>query len=856
MVLRSKKQIQPLLLWNILVVLLCAAGTWQAAEKAGLGGTLLSHRGHVEVDATTLAPDSPLRSIVPANLSSDSSGQPAVAVITALDGYPLGDDLNILETLLDRFAVGDTVRLEYTIVAQPEQQVSQQPKPQVAAVVLVAHYGAEYLLIMTLVAAIFFVLGLIVILKLPHQHHARVFHHTMNVAALMIACTSGRYTVDPIGLGQLVRAAFVVSYVIMPLLFVHFTFLFPEPKWSRTRPAMRVGYIAGGILGLATAFSFAMATLPQVRMGWMAAYSVGFELCRYVFMAGCLFSLLNLIHSFRTASDEPARRKLRWLLLGSMVGPFQYILLWVVPSKIGFIIVPEEVVILMVAITPITFVIAIVRYRMLDIDLIVNRTTVYAVMIGLWLAIYLTVVGSVAMLLQSTLTLSKDIWLSSIAAVIAALLFEPARRRVQSFVDRRFFRVQYNYRVAQREFVEAINHAIDVEQLAQLVVERIALLIPVERIALFRIRGDAGRAYPLAQHEFPILQHRSVPFDTARLNWDARLPVGIEEQIEPGVPIVAADARIFHRWGVAVAFLTLSEQGKALGFLALGPKKSGRRFTVEDIDLLTTVALQAGLSIERIELQQRLMLEHAETARLEELNRMKSYFVSSVSHELKTPLTSIRMFAELLQARPNIASEKSQSYLKIIEGETDRLTRLINNVLDFAKVERGVKEYTLIQCGINPIVDSVIATLGYQIQMRGFELVTDFQEDLPEITADPDAVAESLVNLVANSMKYSTEHRFIRIATFRRNGHVGVTVEDRGIGIARENLLHIFDPFYRVREETAHRAGGAGLGLALVKHIMDSHNGTIQVTSAPGQGTTVTLLFPTNHTSIPHSSQP
>lgn len=471
-------------------------------------------------------------------------------------------------------------------------------------------------------------------------------------------------------------------------------------------------------------------------------------------------------------------------------------------------------------------------------------------MIGLWLTIYLPVVGSVAMLLQSSFTLSKDIWLSSIAAVIAALLFEPLRRRVQSFVDRRFFRVQYNYRVAQREFVEAINQAIDVEKLAQLVVERIALLIPVERIALFRIRGDAGRAYPLAQHQFPILQHRSVPFDTARLNWDARLPVGIEDQIEPGVPIVPAQTRIFQRWGVAVAFLTLSEQGKALGFLALGKKKSERRFTVEDIDLLTTVALQAGLAIERIELQQRLMMEHAETARLEELNRMKSYFVSSVSHELKTPLTSIRMFAELLQARPNIASEKSQEYLKIIEGETDRLTRLINNVLDFSKVERGVKEYALIQCSINPIIESVIATLQYQIQMRGFELTINFHEDLPHIDADPDAVAESLVNLIANSMKYSTEHRFIRISTFRRNGHVGAAVEDRGIGIARENLLHIFDPFYRVREETAHRAGGAGLGLALVKHIMEAHNGTVHVTSALGEGTTVTLLFPIANNSI------
>lgn len=850
MVLRSQKSIPWILVWNILVVLLGAAGTYQAAEKAGLGGTLLAHRGHIEVDAAATESTSPLAPLLRGVAPQKNSAKHGALVIATLNGYPLGGDLNIVETLLDEFAIGDTVRIEYATVAEGEEAIPQL-ELHAATLQLVPHYSPSYLLIMTVVAAIFFVLGVVVLVKLPHEHHARAFHHTMNFAVLLIACTSGRYTIDPAGLGYLVRGAFVAGYVMMPLLFVHFTFLFPEPKWRGAERLMRVCYAVGGLLVAATTLSFILSTTPEIHQGWMAVYSALFELCRYLFMAGCLFSLGNFVHSFRAAADEIARRKLRWLLLGSAVGPLQYILLWVVPSKVGFIIVPEEVVILMVAITPITFVIAIVRYRMLDIDLIVNRTTVYAVMIGLWLAIYLAVVGAVAMLLQSSLTFSKDVWLSSVAAVIAALLFEPARRRVQSFVDRRFFRVQYNYRVAQRQFVEAINRAIDVDQLAQLVVDRIALLIPVERIALFRIRGDTARAYPLAHHSFPILQHRSVPFDAAQLNWDTRLPVGIQDQIEPGVPIVPADARIFRRWGVAVAFLTLSEQGKALGFLALGSKKSGRRFTVEDMDLLATVAAQAGLAIERIELQQRLMLEHAETQRLEELNRMKSYFVSSVSHELKTPLTSIRMFAELLQRNPTIASEKSQEYLKIIEGETDRLTRLINNVLDFAKVERGLKEYTLIECNINPIVESVIATLQYQIQMRGFQLVADAQPGLPAVAADPDAVAESLVNLVANSMKYSTEHRFIRIATFGRNGHVGVTVEDRGIGIAREHLLHIFDPFYRVREETAHRAGGAGLGLALVKHIMDSHNGTIHVTSTPGQGTTVTLLFPINQHPFP-----
>jgi two-component system phosphate regulon sensor histidine kinase PhoR len=302
---------------------------------------------------------------------------------------------------------------------------------------------------------------------------------------------------------------------------------------------------------------------------------------------------------------------------------------------------------------------------------------------------------------------------------------------------------------------------------------------------------------------------------------------------------------MFGRWGLAIVFPMQTNTGEILGFLALGPKKSGVRFLKEDADLLSAVTARAAGELNRIALQETLLLEHGEAQRLEELNRLKSYFVSSVSHDLKSPLTSIKMFAELLRTDPKISPDAAKEYLGIIEGESERLTRLINNVLDFSKIERGIKEYHFGGVDLNDAVTHVLTLMRYQCAMAHCRVETALADEPMAIRADGDAVIEALINLLANALKYSGDRKCISVRTFVRDeGLLAVSVEDKGFGIPSEDRQRIFEPFFRVKEGQRHGAGGIGLGLAIVKHIVDAHGGNIEVVSEVGKGTTFTLLFP------------
>jgi len=276
----------------------------------------------------------------------------------------------------------------------------------------------------------------------------------------------------------------------------------------------------------------------------------------------------------------------------------------------------------------------------------------------------------------------------------------------------------------------------------------------------------------------------------------------------------------------------------------LGAKKAGSRFLHEDIDLLNTIAATAALTIDRIKLQEELIIEHIQSERLEELNKMKSLFVSNVTHELKTPLTSIKMFAELLKGKKDFESKKSQEYLEIIEGESDRLRRLIDNVLDFAKIERGIKTYDMSKIDFNKISLEVLQLMQYQFKMSLIALKTDIDPGENLITADKDAVEEAMMNILSNAIKYSEQNTSVTVSTFKRNSYTCFKVTDEGIGISESDLKNIFNPFFRTKDKDIIKAEGTGLGLSIVKHIVDAHGGKIEVESKPGKGTTFTLLFP------------
>ena len=236
------------------------------------------------------------------------------------------------------------------------------------------------------------------------------------------------------------------------------------------------------------------------------------------------------------------------------------------------------------------------------------------------------------------------------------------------------------------------------------------------------------------------------------------------------------------------------------------------------------------------------------TARELELSRLKSDFVSNVSHELKTPLALIRMFAETLELGRAKSPEKIHEYHSIITRESERLTQLINNVLDFSRIEGGRKTYDLRLDDLADVVHDTLHAYSYELTKQNFSVDTHVPDDLPESLMDRNAISLALLNLLSNAVKYSTDDRRIRLACTARNGALVIEVTDHGIGMDPADAEHVFDKFYRSRDETVLATRGSGLGLTIVQHSIEAHGGTIRVESQKGKGSTFTITLPIRKT--------
>jgi signal transduction histidine kinase len=231
---------------------------------------------------------------------------------------------------------------------------------------------------------------------------------------------------------------------------------------------------------------------------------------------------------------------------------------------------------------------------------------------------------------------------------------------------------------------------------------------------------------------------------------------------------------------------------------------------------------------------------HRET----ETAELRSHFVASVSHELKTPLTSIRAHAETLLLGRHPGAETTSGYLRTIVSESQRLGRLVDSVLEFSRIEQGSKSYQMRLTPLGDIVRAAARTMEYPLQQLGFTLTVSSDGSEPQLLGDPEALTQAILNLLSNAMKYSGDARSIEMRTGVRDNEAFVDVVDHGIGIARDDQSRIFERFHRVQSAATMGVAGAGLGLALTLHVVEAHRGRINVVSDVGRGSTFSLRIP------------
>jgi signal transduction histidine kinase len=234
----------------------------------------------------------------------------------------------------------------------------------------------------------------------------------------------------------------------------------------------------------------------------------------------------------------------------------------------------------------------------------------------------------------------------------------------------------------------------------------------------------------------------------------------------------------------------------------------------------------------------RLMRRESEVARL------KADFVANVSHDLKTPLSVIRMFGETLEMGRVPDQATREEYYRVITRESERLSRLIDNVLDFSRIEGGRRTYERAPAPVEPLVRESLEPFAYPLAQGGFKVDVDVAADLPDVMMDAAAVGQALSNLVDNAIKYSRERKTLRVNAALVGDTLALSVADEGIGIAAAEHARVFEKFYRVGRSDTQGRRGSGVGLALVRHVADAHGGRVTVESTPGVGSRFTLVLP------------
>jgi signal transduction histidine kinase len=284
--------------------------------------------------------------------------------------------------------------------------------------------------------------------------------------------------------------------------------------------------------------------------------------------------------------------------------------------------------------------------------------------------------------------------------------------------------------------------------------------------------------------------------------------------------------------------LTAWMPGWTIAVEARDPDGLAQRRTEERLRGSGIVLVSVGMIVVGATLSARLVQRELDSA------RDKSDFAAHVSHELRSPITQIRLKAEALQLGLATTDEQVTRHYDVIAREAERLSRLVDNVLDFSAIERGRKRYTLRPGDLGGTVLRAVESARVAMETRTMRIELELPEDLPPIWHDADAIAQVMHNLLSNAAKYGQEAAWIGVTVRATDDGVEVGVADRGIGIAAEEQPHVFEQYWRSSDPQARRRKGTGIGLTIVKYIMEAHGGRVSLASSPGAGTTFTLHFP------------
>ena len=705
-----------------------------------------------------------------------------------------------------------------------------------ADISLVPFYAdTPFQMIYLFIGLICLLIGAAVFVIRPGELNVRIFYLAVLVFSAATIISHGFFFDLRQWTSFLPGILFYLLYPFAPVLLLHFILIqFRADLRRRTIVLYLPAFLFG--VSLVSLFLYAAINSSIVHFRYYQTVYLAF---RYYMVGYLVASIALLISGFRKATKAEERAQLKWIFLGLLVGLVPFILFYQLPQLIGRTpLLSEELSIVFMVFIPITFAFSIVRFRLMDIELIINRSLVYSFLTIFTVSLYLFSVRIFQDFIARFFPLREAV-AAALAALAAAAAFHPARRRIQHFVDKSFFRVAYDYRESIRSFNEKSHRTADTIQLVEYFQAQLHKTMPVEHVGILVYMKKGSTNHVLLERN----QGKDLRFlarDILELNRFLARRKGLQTEDSADF----SQEKTLEKFGVEVVLPIPFRTPARTGFISLGKKLSGAKFSHEDLELLMGFAEGLALNLERITLQEEVILERTEKEKLDELNRMKTEFVTAVSHELRTPMGSLQGLSEMLQDGKIKNKSVQGKMLHLIAEECSRLTRFLHNILDAGRIEQQVKTYKKEILEIQPLVEDTLQLFHSQLASGRFHLHKEIPRVPLSLEVDKDAVKQALTNLLDNAIKYSRDKREISVRLVEEPETILIKVQDKGIGISETDQGKIFSNFFRSAEAIVHCPRGVGLGLKVVAHIMASHNGTVRVESQPGEGSTFTLVFP------------
>jgi signal transduction histidine kinase len=626
----------------------------------------------------------------------------------------------------------------------------------------------------------------------------------------------------------------LTSLAVLPVVFLHLTLTFPDRSVIIEKMRWLIPVLSVVTVGI-VAWQIAVFQLyfldPGPGRGSLldAPQTIADVLLVAETVAG--FAILFL-RGVRTDVIW-RKRQIYWLLWGFTVGAGPYVFLRTLPGVFGMAIpTPSHFDRIFEMAIPTAFVVLVVRHRFLDIDIILRRGLMYTVIAVTGLVVYLVMFQALGGYIETRVSGRAGIVLL-MAGLAAGLAFGPLRRWMGSRVDRAFFKLAYDYDRAGRDIRGALNNVAGQEELVEVLARRIGHVLHPATLAVI-VR--AGRAYHVAG-DLP----RDVAVDAFRFCEErgdecAETFAASESTTVPERETGNYPSRLLNSGFVLVA--PIRDEDKLMGLIMLGRRRTERRYIEPDLTFLDDCCGMTSGVLARIELVQTVAAESVERERLDEINQAKTEFLSRVSHDLRTPLSSISWSSQnLMDGVVGKLNEEQLRYVESIRTSGDQLSQLVANLLAASRIDQGRIELDRERVNIVEIAENAISAVWPIAEREEVSLELRPGSERFVVAGHTAALREVVINILDNAVRYSPPRSAVEVE-IRGDGarKVAVEVRDHGPGIDETILDTIFDPHSRGERSPYSSGRGFGLGLHIVRTHVEQMGGSVEATNHPDGG--------------------